>query len=138
MRLLQEQRLRRSCPPGTFRETFIEEWYNNGLIEEIDSVINSKQKIHYPIVLPSESAKETKQENDNGDDISIHSWLESGIRRLGDSAPSPIFLQPKPIVVQKNFKEIPENWLENATFGLVAMGDSGRERVGTVVCLSNL
>lgn len=99
-------------PTRNFRETFIEEWYNNGLIEEIDSVINSKQKIHYPIVLPSESPRETKQENDNGDDISTHSWLESGIRRLGDSAPSPIFLQPKPIVVQKNFKEIPENWLE--------------------------
>jgi hypothetical protein len=98
-------------PTRNFRETFIEEWYNNGLIEEVDSVINAKQKIYYPIVLPSESDKEIQHDN-NDEDISVNAWLESGIRRLGDSAPSPIFLQPKPVIVQKNSKKIPENWLE--------------------------
>lgn len=73
-------------------------------------VINAKQKIHYPIVLPSEEIE--KQQDNNDYDVSIHGWLESSIRRLGDSAPSPIFLQPKPVVVQKNFKEIPDDWLE--------------------------
>lgn len=34
------------------------------------------------------------------------------IRPLGVSAQSPIFLQPKPIIVQKNFNDIPKNWLE--------------------------
>jgi hypothetical protein len=97
-------------PTRNFRETYIEEWYNNGLIEEVDSVINAKQKIYYPIVLPTESTEKTIPDNDN--DISIRNWLESCIKRLGDSARSPIFLQPKPIVVQKNFREIPKSWLE--------------------------
>ena len=78
--------------PGTLEKLSLKKKRdNNGLIEEVDSVINSKQKIHYPIVLPSESTKETKQDNDNGDVISIHSWLESGIRRLEDSARLPFF-----------------------------------------------
>jgi hypothetical protein len=96
-------------PTRNFRETYIEEWLNNGLIEEVDSIINGKQKIYYPIVLPSDS--EIQQDNNKGN-IATHTWLESSTRRLGDSAPSPIFLQPRPIVVRKNFKEISESWLE--------------------------
>ena len=105
-----------------FRETFIEEWYNNGLIEEIYSVIDAKEKIHYPIILPNPNTSESEDNKtktsastdgeEDDDNMSVHSWLRLGIRRIGDSAQSPLILQPRPIHVQKNFKGIPENWLE--------------------------
>ena len=116
-----------------FRETYIEEWYNNGLIEEIDSIIDSRQKIHYPIVLvSSESESEsifesktresveskTKEKAEiNSKDVGEQQFPK--IKQMGVSIQSPSFLQPRPIIVQKNFKEIPKNWLELHFFELL-------------------
>jgi hypothetical protein len=89
----------------TFRETYVEEWYNNGLIEETDSVIDIRQKIHYPIVLLSSPGP-------GSDDKAIREEQFLKIKPLGVSTRSPLFLQPKPVIVRKEFKEIPKNWLE--------------------------
>ena len=94
----------------TFRETYVEEWYNNGLIEETDSLIDTRQKIHYPIVLLSSSSSESLEPSKNHN--SIYSNDLPKIKSLGVSAQSPIFLQPRPAFVQKDFKKIPKNWLE--------------------------
>jgi hypothetical protein len=115
-----------------FRETYVEDWYNNGLIELVDSEINAKQHISYPILMKPEENKEVEGEenkvrdstdnnnnnaSDNSDDgvYDLDRVFKIGV--LGDSAQSPIDLQPKPIVVQKKFNEIPQNWLELQLLG---------------------
>jgi hypothetical protein len=103
----------------SFRETFVEEWHANGLIEQVESVINAKQYIHYPIViLEPISNIESSIFYESLD----AQWYLTGIRPLGVSALSPIDLQPKPLRVQKNFKEIPENWLEMQIWDLLRWG----------------
>jgi hypothetical protein len=94
----------------SFRETFVEEWHANGLIEQVESVINAKQYIHYPIVILEPMSDVDKNTTFHGN-IDTQRYL-TGIRPLGVSAPSPNVLQPKPLLVQKNFKQIPEDWLE--------------------------
>jgi uncharacterized protein YllA (UPF0747 family) len=51
----------------SFRETYVEEWYNNGLIEVVDSVVNAKQHIHYPILM--EPKVQTQNESVTEDNI---------------------------------------------------------------------
>ncbi len=122
------KKMNKNLSTKTLRETYFEEWYNNGLIEEVDSVINGKQKIYYPIT-PSPSAppspsdsqefiKDAEPDKDK-DNYDMHSWISSGIKPLGVSAQSPIVLQPRPIIVRRNFSRIPKNWLEMQIWALL-------------------
>jgi hypothetical protein len=75
------------------RKTFINELMNNGWMDSQDSALDKRQKIYWPIIeIP-------KEEN-------IKEY-----RKIDDSRN---FLQHSPIIPSKNFKEIPENWLELA------------------------
>ena len=122
----------------SFRETYVEEWYNNGLIEVVDSVVNTKQHIHYPILMEPKITQTEGDipENGNGEAYDIQAVFK--IDSLGVSTKSPIDLQPKPIVVQKNFKEIPENWLEMQFLGFLRLTFQEGRASGELSSLSDV
>ena len=98
----------------TFRETYIEEWYANGLIETVDSVINAKQHISYPIISFIDSEAEVAASTSG---YGLESIFKIGV--IGISVPSPMDIPPKPITIQNNFKEIPKDWLKLQISGLL-------------------
>ena len=112
----------------TFRETYIEEWYANGLIETVDSVINAKQHISYPIISFIDPETEVKTSTSG---YGLESVFKIGV--IGVSVPSPMDIPPKPITIQNNFKEIPKDWLKLQISGLLQWAFQLGQESGEVV-----
>ena len=115
----------------TFRETYIEEWYANGLIETVDSVVNAKQHISYPIISFIDSETEVKTSTSA---YGLESVFKIGA--IGVSVPSPMDIPPKPITIQDNFKEIPKDWLKLQISGLLQWTFQLGQESGEVVYAS--
>jgi hypothetical protein len=77
----------------SIRKTYLNELINNGYVDYQDSKIDGHQKIYFPIMeMPIKS-----QENE---------------QNLKESTDSRSFLQHSRLIPSKDFKKIPENWLE--------------------------
>jgi hypothetical protein len=72
------------------KKTYLFELLNNGLLDEEDSVIDKRQKIYYPLVFPEEPNQLSNNRN-----------FEDSDKLLHYSA----------ILLPRNCKSIPENWL---------------------------
>jgi hypothetical protein len=76
---------------NNLKQTFLNELINNGYIDEEDSELDRRQKIYFPLVDISSEQTISNYVNPNGMDN---------------------FLQYKKIILPKNCKENPDNWLK--------------------------
>ena len=89
---------------NNLKQTYLNEFLNNGLIDEEDSILDKRQKIYYPLI-----------------DLPINGSLESckEIKKLSNSDRMDNILQHPQILMPKNCTNIPDNWLELEIFDLI-------------------
>ncbi len=94
---------------NNLKKTYIDEFIDNGIMEQETSVINAKQNIYYPIVDVSASSQVTtgygegddefKEKEEKYKSISTLTSVDNDLRNIS-------------LILSKNCKDIPENWLE--------------------------
>jgi hypothetical protein len=97
-----KQKTGKSITTNNVKETYFNEYINNGLMDYVESVINKSQYIYYPIVdLPSF----------NNDDEYNKQQLQLTKRSSIPDRMDDLLQHPK-LLIPRNYKRIPENWLE--------------------------
>lgn len=96
-----KEKTRKTITSNNLKQNYLNEFINNGLIDEEDSVIDNRVKIYHPIVDLPDDGKETEI-SPYDRKISSLSILE----RMDNILQHPLLLVPK------RFKYIPGNWLE--------------------------
>jgi hypothetical protein len=95
---------------NNLKQSYLNEFLNNGLIEEEDSVIDKRQKIYYPLInLPQDMAGDDTNNNGNGNE---ESQAIEKINKLSISNKVDNFSQRPHLLLSKNFIKKPENWLK--------------------------
>lgn len=99
---------------NNLKKTYIDEFLDNGIMEQETSVINAKQNIYYPIVDVSPSSFKVTANNGNGDSCGYkeREEREQKHKSLSTLASVDNDLRDISLILSKNFKDIPENWLE--------------------------
>jgi hypothetical protein len=83
------------------KQNYLNEYIDNGLVDEEDSVLDKRQKIYYPLIdLPTTDQREE-------------------ITKLSISDRMDNILQHPPILMPKNCINIPDKWLELEIFDLI-------------------
>ena len=84
----------------TIKSVYLNELLNNGLIDELQSEIDNRQKIFYPIIDPTEYNETNTQKITK---LSILNNMDNNLQ----------FSKVKP---SKNYKEFDENWFKSRNF----------------------
>ncbi|CAN5398895.1 hypothetical protein BH18THE2_BH18THE2_26600 [soil metagenome] len=84
---------------NNLKQNYLNEFINNGLIDEEDSIIDTRQKIYSPIVDLPENDHSPNEYDQKISFLSISDRMDN-------------ILQHPLLLVPKRFKYIPENWLE--------------------------
>jgi hypothetical protein len=84
------------------KQNFLNDFINNGLIDEEDSILDKRQKIYFPLI-----------------DLSTTIQACDKIKKLSISDRMDNILQHPQLLVPKNCTNIPENWLELEIFDLI-------------------
>lgn len=95
----------KSMSTNSLKETYLNEFINNGLIDEEDSILDKRQKIYYPVV-------DSLYEDDKND-------FKLKIKKLSNSDRMDNILQHSKLFLPKNCRDIQENWLELEIFDLI-------------------
>jgi hypothetical protein len=90
----------RASNAENIRKNYLNEFLNNGLIEDETSIIDHRQKIYYPIVGLDDD--DLLYNSDNQDEK---------IRKCGIGGQFRNFLQHSEVILPKNCRQIDENWL---------------------------
>jgi hypothetical protein len=103
----------KSISTNNMKKTYLDEFINNGLINEQDSDVDKRQK-EYNLVadLPSSA------ESSTAFDIDSENYI-SKIKKLRNMGRVDNILQYSKIVLPSSYKYIPENWLELAFIDLL-------------------
>ncbi len=88
---------------NNMKQNFLNEFINNGLVDEEDSIIDKRQKIYYPIVDISDTEKfdtpYSKESTEKINKLSISDQMDN-------------ILQHPKLLLPKDCRNIPDNWLE--------------------------
>ena len=115
-----KQKTGKSITTNNVKETYFDDYINNGWMDRTDSVINKKQYIYCPVIdleNDNENESEEDKKNDNEKQSSSpesesYNQKLQGIKSLSIMDSMDNVLQHPRMLLPKNFKEIPENWLE--------------------------
>jgi hypothetical protein len=94
---------------NNLKQTYLNEFINNGLLEEEVSIINAKQHIYYPLVGVTHGIEGIAE----GEELEIQNAIdEDKSKSLPIITPLDKDLQHIDLLLSKNFINVPENWLE--------------------------
>jgi hypothetical protein len=91
---------------NNLKKTYLNELFNNGYIDEEDSVLDKRQKIYYPLVEFPDENEEGRQEQEKIRNCSTFDGVDN-------------FTQYSKLILPKNCTNIPRNWLKSETFDLM-------------------
>jgi hypothetical protein len=99
-----KKKMGKTINTNNLKQTYLNEFLNNGLIDEEESILDKRQKIYYPLIdLPITENQESCEK----------------IKKLSISDRMDNILQHPQLLVPKNCTNIPENWLELEIFDLI-------------------
>lgn len=101
-----KEKTRKTITSNNLKQNYLNEYINNGLIDDDDSVIDNRQKVYYPIVDVRDEDNNDKSQGQKIKTFSICDRMDN-------------ILQHPKLLVPKRFKYIPENWLELEIFQLM-------------------
>jgi len=101
-----KKKMGKTITTDSMKKTYLSEFLDNELIDEVQSQLDKRQHIYYPIVdIPSTSTPPQSQQ--------ITATATDGqINKLSNMDAFDNLLQDPKIIVSKNCKPIPEKWLE--------------------------
>jgi hypothetical protein len=88
---------------NNLKQNYLNEYIDNGLVDEEDSVLDKRQKIYYPLIELSTADQKSREEITN---LSISDRMDN-------------ILQHPRILMPKNCINIPDKWLELEIFDLI-------------------
>ena len=91
---------------NNLKQNYLNEFINNGLIDEQASLLDGRQKIYYPLIdLSADNDEEQQQQSSSTEPT-------EKIKELSiENAMDNILQRPK-LLMPRNCKDVPENWLE--------------------------
>ncbi len=105
-----KQQTGKAMSPENIRKNFLEELENHNYIGSVKSVIDARQNIYYALIEFDDNIPQ-HQENDN-----------DKMQKLQNSKQFHNFLQHAYIILPKNCKDIPKNWLIFEILGIMKYG----------------
>ena len=100
-----KQKTGRVISPENISKTFLNELLNHDYIGSVESVIDKRKNIYYPLFEPDDNiAHKNHNSNDDGDD-------DQKIKNLKNSNQFHNFQQFSRLALPKNCRSIPKNWL---------------------------
>lgn len=105
-----EEKTGKAITVNNMKQNFVNEFINNGLADEEDSVIDRRQKIYFPII--------DFQDEENADKDDEKGSTEK-IKKLSNSNRMDNILQHPKLLLPKECTNIPDNWLEFEIFDLL-------------------
>jgi hypothetical protein len=95
---------------NNMKQNYVNEYINNGLVDEEDSVIDRRQKLYFPLIV--------FQDEENIDNPDRTGSMEK-INKLSISDRMDNILQHPRVILPKECRNIPNNWLELEIFDLL-------------------
>ena len=100
-----KEKIGKSINTNNLKQTYLNEFLNHELIDEVESELDKRQKIYFPLVdLPILAGNQETYEK---------------IKKLSNSDRMDNILQHPQILLPKNCINIPNNWLELEIFDLI-------------------
>ena len=99
----------RAISAENIRKKFLNELLNHDYIGSVESVLDRRQNIYYPLVELDDNVEDENQDNNDDDDK---------IKNLKNSSQFRNFQQYSRITSPKNCRSVPENWLIFEILGL--------------------